>query len=66
MTTVERIEQEIAKLSPHELAQFRAWYSEFDADAWDRQIENDVAAGRLDDLADAALRAHSAGRSKPL
>jgi hypothetical protein len=28
---------------------------EFDADAWDRQFEEDVSAGRLDALADEAL-----------
>ena len=66
MTTVERIEQEIAKLSPKELAQFRAWYSSFDADSWDRQIEQDASAGKLNVLADIALQAHSAGKSKLL
>jgi hypothetical protein len=30
------------------MAAFRAWYAEFDATAWDRQISEDEAAGRLD------------------
>ena len=42
MTTVEAIEKEIEKLSPTELAEFRRWYTDFDADAWDAQIEADV------------------------
>lgn len=66
MTAIERIEQEIARLSPRELAQFRAWYAQFDANAWDQQIEKDAACGKLDTFADAALRAHAAGRSRPL
>jgi hypothetical protein len=39
-------------------------FFEFDAQAWDRQIEEDVREGRLDKLADEALAAHRAGKSK--
>jgi hypothetical protein len=42
-------------LSPEELAEFRAWFLEFDAAAWDRQFEQDAAAGQLDGLAEEAL-----------
>jgi hypothetical protein len=66
MGKVERIEQEVEALSPEELAQFRAWFLEYDWVAWDRQLEHDVQAGRLDDLADKALRDHAAGKTKPL
>jgi len=66
MSKVEAIEEQIEKLSPAELAAFRRWYAAFDAEAWDRQFDADVQAGKLDDLADAALRAHTSGQSKPL
>lgn len=66
MTKVEQIEQEVRKLSERELAAFRAWFSEYDAARWDAQLEADVAAGRLDGLADAALADHAAGRSRKL
>lgn len=46
-----KIEQDIQALSPDELAQFRAWFLEYDWAIWDRQIERDAEAGRLDDLA---------------
>jgi hypothetical protein len=55
---VEDIEQEVARLTPDQLAQFRAWFEEFDADAWDRQIEQDASAGKLDSLAQGALSEH--------
>lgn len=45
----------VVGLSPQELAEFRAWFLEFDAAAWDRQLEQDTAAGRLDVLAEEAL-----------
>jgi hypothetical protein len=63
---IEKIEQEIQALSPEELAQFRAWFLEYDWAAWDRQIERDSQAGRLDDLAAKALRDHAAGKTTPL
>ena len=63
MVKVERIEQEVEALSPEELAQFRAWFLEYDWAAWDRQLERDVQAGRVDDLAEKALRDHAAGAS---
>ena len=66
MSKVEAIEQQIEKLSPEELAAFRSWYAAFDAEAWDRQFEADVKAGKLDALADKALRAHASGQSTKL
>ncbi|OFV95372.1 MAG: hypothetical protein A3H28_02210 [Acidobacteria bacterium RIFCSPLOWO2_02_FULL_61_28] len=55
MSAIEEIEEAVRGLSAQELAAFRAWFTEFDAAAWDRQIEQDIAAGRLDALADEAL-----------
>ncbi len=66
MSKVETIERQIKELSAKELAEFRAWFAEFDAALWDRQIEDDVKAGKLDALADAALREHQSGQSTKL
>lgn len=63
MNKIESIEQQIEKLSPKELAAFRRWYAAFDAEVWDRQFEADVKTGKLDALAEKALRAHTAGQS---
>ena len=63
---IEDIEKAIAQLPEEQLRQFRAWYESFDSDAWDEQIEKDVAAGKLDSLADAAIADHKAGNSKEL
>ncbi len=53
--TIQEIEEAVLKLSPAELAEFRTWFAEFDGADWDQQIENDIAEGRLDALADEAL-----------
>ena len=66
MSKVEKIEQEVQALSPEDLARFRAWFLEFDWTAWDHQIEQDARTGRLDALAEQALRDHAAGKTKPL
>ncbi len=66
MSKVENIESQIEELSPEELATLREWFAKFDAEAWDRQFEDDVKAGRLDALAERALRDHLAGRSTKL
>ncbi len=66
MKTLEAIEQQVAELDPVELAQFREWFIEFEATAWDIQIERDAIAGKLDALAQKALNDHRAGRTTPL
>lgn len=66
MSKVENIEQEVQRLKPSELAAFRRWFAEFDAQTWDRQIEEDVQNGKLDKLAEEALAAHRAGKSKEI
>jgi hypothetical protein len=55
MSSIQEIEQAIRQLSSEDMAAFRTWFIEFDASLWDRQLEIDVTAGRLDKLADEAL-----------
>lgn len=66
MEKVKKVEREVQKFSAEELAKFRQWFAAFDAEAWDRQFEADVKAGKLDALADRALRDHTAGKSTKL
>jgi hypothetical protein len=66
MSKVEILEKQIEGLSAEELARFRQWYAEFDAQAWDRQFEADAKAGKLDVLAEKALRDHATGKSTKL
>jgi hypothetical protein len=66
MSTIQEIEDAIRKLPAEGLVEFRAWFAEFDAAAWDREFEDDVATGRLDDLAEQALRDLREGRCTDL
>jgi len=65
MTRVEQIEQEITKLTLEEFAALRDWVLEQDWEEWDRQIERDVANGKLDRLMKEALADHAAGKTRP-
>lgn len=66
MSSVKEIESAVTRLSREDLAQFRTWFADFDAEAWDRQFEADAAAGRLDALGDEALRDLDEGRCRDL
>ena len=66
MSEIEKIEGRIQSLSAEELAKFRAWYIEFDGRIWDEQIEADVKAGKLKNLAAEALAEYKAGKSRKI
>lgn len=66
MTTVKQIEKALEQLPPRKLAEFRSWYAKFDASQWDHQFEDDAKEGRLDALANEALRDHARKRTRPL
>ena len=66
MTTVEEIEKAVARLAPEQLAKFRAWFEDFQAQRFDEQIERDAQSGKLDKLADEAIRAYREGRTREL
>lgn len=66
MSTVREIQEAVTQLPPEDLTAFRVWFAEFDAALWDRQFEADVAAGRLDQLAEEALQDLREGRCTDL
>jgi len=66
MRKVEKLENEVQQLNPDELAAFRDWFRRYDSDEWDKEIERDISAGRLDKLAQEAIAAHKAGRTREI
>jgi hypothetical protein len=66
MTTIERLEEQVKSLSEDDLTEFRRWFHEWDNDEWDRQIERDATAGKLDALASAALAEYEAGQAREI
>ena len=66
MSTVQEIESAIKALPREDKAQLWRWWDEYRETEWDRQIEADVAGGKLDKLLDEADRDFAAGRCTPL
>lgn len=64
MSELEKLEERIRHLSAEELRKFREWFAEFDARAWDKEIEADAKAGKLDKLVSEALSEHKSGRPR--
>ena len=61
MTSLAEIKEAIENLSPAEFAEIARWLQDMLEDQWDRQIEADAAAGRLDFFKDHVARARAAG-----
>ncbi|MFZ2198112.1 MAG: hypothetical protein WAV13_10295, partial [Thermodesulfovibrionales bacterium] len=61
MSKIDQIEKEVQGLKPDELQAFRKWFWDFDAEVWDRQFEQDALTGKLDSLAEAALKSFKSG-----
>jgi len=66
MTQVELIEQHIAELDDDSFSKLREWFIEFEQARWDKQLEDDSNAGKLDFLINAALAEHEPGLTREL
>jgi hypothetical protein len=64
--SVEELQAAVAQLPAEELGRFSQWFEEFLAEQWDRQIEADILAGRLDAAGRRADEDFEAGRCTPL
>ncbi len=46
--SVQELELVVSRLAADEFALFSQWFDEFRAQQWDRQIESDIMAGKLE------------------
>jgi hypothetical protein len=66
MMNVEQNQTAILQLPEIELTRFRNWYEEWEANVWDKQIEQDIKRGKLDSLAQEARHEFAAHRCTQL
>jgi hypothetical protein len=64
--SVQELENAIRQLSQEEFARLAHWIDEYRAEQWDRQIDADIRAGRLDAAGLRADEDFEAGRCTPL
>ena len=66
MMTVKELQRAILNLQEEDCAELLRWLLELDWEKWDRELEEDVQAGRLEALSAEALEAKAKGILKPL
>ena len=66
MTILAEVTGAVKRLPKKDLTRVRKWFVEYDSAVWDRQLETDVAADRLNAMIREAQRDHRAGRTNAL
>jgi hypothetical protein len=66
MSTLEQIEAAILTLPSDELQQLRKWFLDVDYQRWDEQLEQDIADGKLEALAEEAIAEFKAGHCREI
>ena len=56
----------LANMPPAKVAELAEWFEEFHAQLWDKQLEQDLKAGRLDSLLVEADQDLESGRCEKL
>ena len=64
--SIKEIELAITRLSQNEFSEFAEWFAEYQAALWDKEIKQDVEAGRFDPLLQEVRADIQAGRVEPL
>lgn len=64
--SLQELEAAVTQLPVEDLTAFARWFDEYLADAWDRRIEADILAGRLEEIGQRADAAFNAGQCEPL
>ena len=64
--SVKEIEIAIMRLPPPDFSELRAWFDNYAAQMWDKQIEKDLKAGRFDALLAEVDQEYEAGLGQPL
>ena len=66
MSTLEQIEEAILTLPSEKFQRLRQWFFDVDYQRWDEQVEQDIAEGKLDALAEEAIAEFNEGRCREI
>jgi hypothetical protein len=66
MSTVTEIRDAIRKLPPKQAWRLATELREHLDTLWDKQFEDDVKSGRLDNLIERARKEHASGKTRPM
>ncbi|NJM69800.1 MAG: hypothetical protein HC862_05995 [Scytonema sp. RU_4_4] len=66
MMTLEQLEAAILTLPPDEFQKLMKWFLDLDYQRWDKQLEEDIANGKLEELAQEAIGDFKAGNYRQI
>ena len=66
MASIDEVKSVIAHLPEKEFNSFVGWFVKFEEERWDKELEKDIADGKLDNLADEALNEFDVGKCSEL
>ena len=66
MSTLEQIETAILTLPSDEFQRLRQWFFDVDYQRWDEQLEQDIAEGKLEALAEEAIAEFKGGHCQEI
>lgn len=66
MSNLEQIEAAILSLPSSEFERLKLWLLDLDYDRWDEQLEQDVADGKLESLAQEAIAEFKSGNCREI
>ena len=66
MSTLEQIEAAILTLPSDDFEKLKKWFLDLDYQRWDKQLEQDVAEGKLEALAEEAISEFEAGNCQEI
>ncbi len=66
MSNLEQIEIAILSLPSSEFDQLRLWFLDLDYERWDKQIDQDIEDGKLEELAQEAIAEFEAGHCREI
>jgi hypothetical protein len=66
MSNLEQIEAAILSLPSNEFEKLKQWFFDLDYERWDEQLEQDIANGKLEALAQEAIAEFEAGHCREI
>lgn len=66
MSTLEQIEAAILTLPSDEFQKLKEWFFDLEYQHWDEQLEQDIADGKLEALAEEAISEFKAGHCREI
>ena len=66
MIELQELENEVKNLPKQDFNQFRNWFLDYENSNWDKEIEEDIYSGKLDDIMNNAKKDFKNGKYETL